>query len=53
MDDLGAIIVITIFYTAKLSVIYLVGALVVFGSLVTLSRLFRIVSLVPYLVGGA
>ena len=53
MDDLGAIIVIAIFYTAKLSVIYLVGAIAVFGVLVMLNRLFRIMSLVPYLVGGA
>lgn len=53
MDDLGAIIVIAIFYTAKLSVIYLVGAITVFGVLVTLNRFFRIKSLVPYLLGGA
>ena len=53
MDDLGAIIVIAIFYTAKLSVIYLAGAIAVFGLLVMLNRLFRIMSLVPYLVGGA
>ena len=53
MDDLGAIIVVAIFYTAKLSVIYLVGAIAVFGTLVMLNRLFRIISLVPYLVGGA
>jgi Na+:H+ antiporter, NhaA family len=53
MDDLGAIIVIAIFYTAKLSVIYLVGAIAVFGVLVMLNRLFRIMSLVPYLFGGA
>ena len=53
MDDLGAIIVIAIFYTAKLSVVYLVGAIAVFGLLVMLNRLFRVMSLVPYLVGGA
>jgi NhaA family Na+:H+ antiporter len=53
MDDLGAIIVIAIFYTAKLSVAYLIGALAVFGLLVALNRLFRMMSLVPYLLGGA
>lgn len=52
MDDLGAIIVIAVFYTAKLSLLYLLGALLVFGSLVLLNRL-RVMSLVPYLLGGA
>jgi NhaA family Na+:H+ antiporter len=51
MDDLGAIIVIAVFYTAKLQLAYLIGALVVFGVLVALNR-FRVMSLVPYLVGG-
>ncbi len=53
MDDLGAIIVIAVFYTAELSLAYLVGALLVFGLLVALNRLFRVMSLLPYLVGGA
>ncbi|HEX8559156.1 MAG TPA: Na+/H+ antiporter NhaA [Pyrinomonadaceae bacterium] len=52
MDDLGAIIVIAIFYTAELSAAYLLGAFAVFGLLVVLNRL-RIMSLVPYLLGGA
>jgi NhaA family Na+:H+ antiporter len=52
MDDLGAIIVIAIFYTAKLSLAYLLGALVVFGVLVALNR-FRVMNLAPYLLGGA
>ncbi|HEX8188774.1 MAG TPA: Na+/H+ antiporter NhaA [Pyrinomonadaceae bacterium] len=52
MDDLGAIIVIAVFYTAELSAAYLLGALAVFGLLVVLNRL-RIMSLVPYLLGGA
>jgi len=53
MDDLGAIIVIAVFYTAELSPAYLVGALLVFGLLVALNRLFRVMSLIPYLAGGA
>jgi Na+:H+ antiporter, NhaA family len=53
MDDLGAIVVIAVFYTAKLSLAYLVGALAVFGLLVALNRLFRVMSLIPYLAGGA
>src|SRR3712207_2464719 len=52
MDDLGAIIVIAIFYPAELSLLYLVGALAVFGLLVALNRL-RVMGLVPYLLGGA
>jgi Na+:H+ antiporter, NhaA family len=52
MDDLGAIIIIAIFYTARLQLIYLIGALVVFASLVALNRL-RVMNVVPYLMGGA
>lgn len=52
MDDLGAIIVIAVFYTAKLSIAYLIGAIVVFGLLIALNR-FRVMSLMPYLFGGA
>jgi Na+:H+ antiporter, NhaA family len=52
MDDLGAIIVIAIFYTQQFSLGYLLGALAVFGVLLTINRVFRIMSLVPYLVGG-
>lgn len=53
MDDLGAIIVIAIFYTAKLSLLYLAGAAAVFAVLVIFNRVFRIMSLTPYLIGGA
>jgi NhaA family Na+:H+ antiporter len=52
MDDLGAIIVIAIFYTAKLTLAYLVGAIVVFGLLLVINRFFWVMNLVPYLVGG-
>jgi Na+:H+ antiporter, NhaA family len=51
MDDLGAIVVIAVFYTAELSLAYLAGALAVFGLLVALNR-FRVMSLLPYLLGG-
>ena len=53
MDDLGAIIVIAIFYTAKLSVVYLIGALAVWVLLIVLNRFGSVVSLIPYLIGGA
>jgi Na+:H+ antiporter, NhaA family len=52
MDDLGAIIVIAIFYTTQFSLAYLCGALAVFGLLIVLNRL-RVMSLLPYLLGGA
>jgi NhaA family Na+:H+ antiporter len=53
IDDLGAIIVIAVFYTAQLSAWYLFGSLAVFGLLLALNRSFRVMSLVPYLLGGA
>ena len=53
MDDLGAIIVIAVFYTVQLSIAYLAGAFAVFGLLLVLNRYFRVMSLVPYLLGGA
>jgi NhaA family Na+:H+ antiporter len=53
MDDLGAIIVIALFYTAELSMAYLLGALVVFVFLVLLNRFGRVMALAPYLLGGA
>ena len=52
MDDLGAIIVIAVFYTAKLSTVYLFGAIIVLGLLFLLKKA-RVMSLAPYLIGGA
>ena len=53
MDDLGAIIVIAVFYSTQFSLAYLVGALAVFGVLLLLNRVFHIGALTPYLLGGA
>lgn len=53
MDDLGAIIVIALFYTAKLTLIYLLAAFAVFGLMLVMNRIFRIMALTPYLIGGA
>lgn len=53
MDDLGAIIVIALFYTAELSFTYLLGAIAVFGLLICMNRYLRTMSLALYLVGGA
>ncbi|HEY4367543.1 MAG TPA: Na+/H+ antiporter NhaA [Steroidobacteraceae bacterium] len=52
IDDLGAIVVIAVFYTAQLSIWYLAAALAVWILLLALNRVFRIMSLVPYLLGG-
>ncbi len=53
IDDLCAIIVIAVFYTANFSVPYLLGAFAVWGALLVLNRVFRVMSMVPYLLGGA
>lgn len=52
MDDLGAIIVIALFYTAKLSAVYLGFSLLVWAFLVVLNRYLKVVSLIPFIVGG-
>jgi NhaA family Na+:H+ antiporter len=53
MDDLGAIIVIALFYTAKVSLVYLIAAAAVFAVLLVFNRMLRIMALAPYLIGGA
>jgi NhaA family Na+:H+ antiporter len=52
MDDLGAIIVIAIFYTTSIAFVNLFIALGIFGFLLILNRL-KIYNLIPYLIGGA
>lgn len=52
MDDLGAVVVIAAFYTTHLSLWHLAGAAGVWILLVVLNRAFRVMSLVPYLLGG-
>ncbi len=51
IDDLGAIIVIALFYTEQVSLFYLAAALVLLGGLVVLNRQ-RVMSLAVYLAGG-
>ncbi|HAV36798.1 MAG TPA: Na+/H+ antiporter NhaA [Massilia sp.] len=53
MDDLGAIVVIAVFYTTELAGLYLLGALAVFALLVCMNRFGRVMALTPYLLGGA
>lgn len=52
IDDLGAIVLIAVFYTAKFSVSYLQAALLIWVVLILLNRLFRVMSLLPYIAGG-
>ena len=52
IDDLGAIVIIAAFYTAQLSIWYLAAALALWALLVALNAL-RVMSLIPYLIGGA
>jgi NhaA family Na+:H+ antiporter len=51
IDDLGAIVVIAVFYTQTLSFINFVVALGIFAGLVGLNRM-KINNLFPYLIGG-
>jgi NhaA family Na+:H+ antiporter len=53
IDDLGAIIVIAVFYTAKISALYFSAAIGVFAVMVVMNRFLRLMNLLPYLVGGA
>lgn len=53
MDDLGAIIVIALFYTAELSMTYLLAAIAIFALLACMNRYLRVTSLALYLLGGA
>lgn len=51
IDDLGAIIVIAIFYTTSIAFINLFIALGIMGILFILNRL-KVYNLIPYLIGG-
>jgi len=51
IDDLGAILVIALFYTSSISIAYLFSALGILLILVILNKL-KVLSLVPYLAGG-
>ena len=51
IDDLGAIIVIAVFYTTSLSLLNLLLVFVIFGALLLLNKL-KVNNLIPYIVGG-
>lgn len=52
IDDLGAIVLIALVYTAELSWAYLAGALGIWVALILLNRPLRVMALWPYLLGG-
>jgi len=51
IDDLGAIIIIAIFYTTTIAFVHLFIALGIFGLLLILNRL-KVHNLIPYIIGG-
>lgn len=51
IDDLGAIIIIAIFYTTSIAFVNLFIALGIFGFLILLNQL-KVRNLIPYLIGG-
>ena len=51
IDDLGAIMVIAIFYTTTIATVNLLIALVITGFLFLLNRL-KVYNLIPYIIGG-
>ncbi len=52
IDDLGAVIVIALFYTADLNLVALIGAILVWGNLFIFNKM-KVKVLWPYLVLGA
>ena len=51
IDDLGAIIIIAIFYTSSLAFLNLFIALAIFGVLLILNKI-KVYNLIPYFIGG-
>lgn len=51
IDDLGAIVIIALFYTSNLSMVYLLGSIGVFAILLLMNR-FNVNHLSPYLILG-
>lgn len=51
IDDLGAIIIIAVFYTSSISFLNLAISLGIFGFLIVLNRL-KVYNIIPYIIGG-
>lgn len=52
IDDMGAILVIAVFYTSSLSILHLGAALGIFVILLLLNKKFKVNNFIPYLIGG-
>lgn len=52
IDDMGAILVIAIFYSTSLSFLHLGIALAIFVILLLLNKKFHVNNFIPYLIGG-
>ncbi len=52
IDDLCAIIIIALFYTAQVKFIYLTAAIGIWALLLFINRRLRVMHLLPYLIGG-
>ena len=52
VDDLGAIVLIALFYTSEVSAALLASAIAVWLALIALNRVFHVSSVFPYVLGG-
>lgn len=52
IDDLGAILVIAIFYTKNIQITFLIIALLIFVLLYILGKYFKVHNLIIYIIGG-
>lgn len=52
IDDLGAILVIAVFYTKTISFAYLGISLAIFALLGALNLVFKVRNIIPYIIGG-
>ncbi|OJW60370.1 MAG: Na+/H+ antiporter NhaA [Sphingomonadales bacterium 63-6] len=51
VDDIGAVLVIAIFYTANLKFVWLIASLLVFGGMIALNRM-RVSMMAPYILAA-
>ncbi len=52
VDDIGAVIVIAVFYTANIDLTWLIGSALVFGAMVAMNR-FGVSRMWPFIIGAA
>jgi NhaA family Na+:H+ antiporter len=52
IDDLGAVVVLAVFYAGAVSIPYLLGSLGIFALLLLMNRAWKVQALYPYLLGG-